>query len=327
MRELLKALIALTISIVSLLIIINISNFEVSLSILTSLDPIFILISFFLQFSFWLFWALRLKIIARTLGCNLKYNYSLITTLSSMFFAAITPSSAGGEPVRVKMVKDACGSYGIASAVVLIERLLDAIFFAISLPILVILAEFYVGLGFKIGGIFSLSLLAFIFILYTLLKNPSRVEKLIINTFNFFAIFSKSEEKIELLKEKTLKEAMNFRKAMIDVLNSKTNAFLMISLTVTMWILGFLIPSFILLAMHLPPYYLLSITAQVIIVVVSLIPLTPGSSGIAEGTMAYLYSTFVPSTALGILVTIWRMITYYTNLFFGFLVSLKLAKS
>ena len=327
MRESLKALIALAISVVTLVLILHISNFEISRKILTSLDLRFVLIAFLLQVSFWLLWALRLKVIAKTLGCNLRYRYSLVTTLSSMFFAAITPSSAGGEPVRVKMVGDVCGSYGIASAVVLIERLLDAIFFAISLPILVILAGFYVGLGFKVGSVFSISLFFFVAMLHTLLKKPSRIERLINGLFKFFGRFSRFEDRLEVLREKTLREAMNFRMAMIDVLKSKLNAFFMISLTVFMWILGFLIPSFILLAMHLPPYYLFSITAQVIIVVVSLIPLTPGSSGIAEGTMAYLYSTFVPSTALGVLVTIWRIVTYYTNLLFGFLVSFKVAKS
>lgn len=327
MRYWLKALIALTISVLTLVVLLHISNFEVSLNILTSLDFKFVLIALFLQFSFWFLWALRLKIIAKMLGCNIRYRYSLITTLSSMFFAAITPSSAGGEPVRVKMIGDVCGSYGVSSAVVLIERLLDAVFFAISLPILVILAGFYVGLGFKVGGVFSVSLFAFIAILYTLLKDPSRIERLIVKIFDFFKRFSKTKDRIEKLKVKTLKEAMEFRKAILEVLNSKFNALIVSTLTVVMWVLGFLIPSFILLAMHQPPYYLLSVTAQVIIVVISLIPLTPGSSGIAEGTMAYLYSTFVPSSVLGVLVAVWRLITYYTNLLLGFVVSFKIAKS
>jgi uncharacterized protein (TIRG00374 family) len=241
-----------------------------------------------------------------------------------MFFAAITPSSAGGEPVRVKMVADVCKSYGTASAAILIERLLDAIFFAISLPVLVILTGFYVGFGFKVAGIFSLFLLSFIALLYTLLKNPKKIEKFIERLCKSFRRFLKG--RTDEIRNKMVNEALNFRSALIDVLKSKRYACIMFLLTIVMWLLGFLIPSFILLAMHLPPYFLFSITAQVIIVVVSLIPLTPGSSGIAEGTMAYLYSAFVPQSALGVLVAIWRTITYYTNLFFGFLVSLKMLR-
>ncbi|ADB57621.1 flippase-like domain-containing protein [Archaeoglobus profundus] len=325
MKDWIKATIALIISIVTIAIIFHISNFEVSLSIIRTLDYKFLVIAFLLQVSFWLLWALRLKIIAKTLGSDVSYSYSLITTLSSMFFAAITPSSAGGEPVRVKMVADVCKSYGTASAVVLIERLLDAIFFAISLPILVILTGFYVGLGFRVAGIFSLFLVLFIALLYTLLKNPKKIERFVEKLFKFTRRFLKG--RTDEIKAKVITEALRFRVALIDILKSKHYACIVFLLTIAMWLLGFLIPSFILLAMHLPPYFLFSITAQVIIVVVSLIPLTPGSSGIAEGTMAYLYSAFVPQGALGVLVAIWRTITYYTNLFFGFLVSLKILKS
>ena len=324
MKDWVKATIALIISILTIAIIFHISNFEVSLSILRTLDYKFLAIAFLLQVSFWLLWALRLKVIAKTLGSDIDYSYSLITTLSSMFFAAITPSSAGGEPVRVKMVADVCKSYGTASAAILIERLLDAIFFAISLPVLVILTGFYVGFGFKVAGIFSLFLLSFIALLYTLLKNPKKIEKFIERLCKSFRRFLKG--RTDEIRNKMVNEALNFRSALIDVLKSKRYACIMFLLTIVMWLLGFLIPSFILLAMHLPPYFLFSITAQVIIVVVSLIPLTPGSSGIAEGTMAYLYSAFVPQSALGVLVAIWRTITYYTNLFFGFLVSLKMLR-
>ncbi|MEM2086719.1 MAG: flippase-like domain-containing protein, partial [Archaeoglobaceae archaeon] len=51
-----------------------------------------------------------------------------------------------------------------------------------------------------------------------------------------------------------------------------------------------------------------------IIVVISLIPLTPGSSGIAETSMAYLYSNFVDLSILGSLVAIWRLITYHMTI-------------
>ncbi len=313
MRDYLKATIATIISVVTILIIFHISNFEVSVKTLLTLNPIYIFIAFLLQFSFWFLWALRLKVISDALGCKVKYSYSFVTTLTSMFFAAITPSSAGGEPVRVKMIGDVCKSYGLSSAVVLTERLLDAIFFALSLPVLVIATGFYVGLGFKVAGIFTLFLVAFIVLLALLLKNPNAVEGMIekICKIKFF----------RGRKDKLLREAMSFRSALIELLSSKRYASAVFVITIVMWILGFLIPSFILMAMNQPPYFLFSITAQVIIVVISLIPLTPGSSGIAEGSMAYLYSSFVPHSTLGVLVAVWRIITYYTNLVFGFIVT------
>jgi len=97
--------------------------------------------------------------------------------------------------------------------------------------------------------------------------------------------------------------------------------------TALIWFPEFLVPSAVLLALNQDPAFLLSITAQFILVIVSLVPLTPGSSGIAEAGMVYLYSKFVPQSVLGILVAIWRFITYYTNLFVGLIVNVKLLKS
>jgi uncharacterized protein (TIRG00374 family) len=324
MKDWLKALLAIAISILTIAMIFKLTNVQLTLSDLKKLDVKYVVIAFLLQVVFWVLWALRLKIITKTLGRDISFTYSFEVTLSSMFFAAITPSSAGGEPVRVKLIGNVCKSYGIASAVVLIERLLDAIFFAISLPILVIITDFSVGFGFKVAGIFSVFLLEFLAILYLLFKDPERLERFIVK-FNYKVLKRFVGKRVDTITDRVLKEAQNFRKALIDIVKAKRSlSFFMIAITVFMWLLGFLIPSFILLAMKKDPAYLLSITSQVIIVVVSLIPLTPGSSGIAEASMAYLYSNFVPQDVLGALVAIWRVITYYTNLFFGFIVSFKL---
>jgi hypothetical protein len=48
-----------------------------------------------------------------------------------------------------------------------------------------------------------------------------------------------------------------------------------------------------------------------------MIPLTPGSSGIAELSATSLYSLFIPSAIVGIFVVLWRLILYYFNIFLG----------
>ncbi|RLI85242.1 MAG: hypothetical protein DRP01_06610 [Archaeoglobales archaeon] len=323
MRDLVKATLAIAISLLTIVAIFKVTNVQITIDI-EKLDIRYLLVALLLQLSFWFLWALRLKLITGALGKEINYSYSFKVTLSSMFFAAITPSSAGGEPVRVKLIGDVCGSYGKSSAVVLIERLLDAIFFAISLPIFLILTDFAVGFGFRVAGIFTIFLILFLLVIYLLFEDPERLERFIVD-FNkkFLIIFLK--DRVERITEKMIGEAKSFRMALIEFVRAKKTVTITF-ITVVMWMLGFLIPSFILLAMRCDPYYLLSITSQLIIVVVSLIPLTPGSSGIAEGSMAYLYSNFVPQSVLGILVAIWRFITYYTNLFLGFVFSLSVSR-
>ncbi len=324
MRNEMKSGIAILISAVTIFLIFKITKVSFSIVDVVKLNPFFILLALIHQISFWFLWAFRLKMITESLGKKLSFLFSLETTLSSMFFAAITPSSAGGEPVRAKLIGSKCGSYGLSTAVVLIERLLDAIFFAIALPIFLIFTDFAVGFGLKVATLFSAFLILFITMIYALFKDPKKIKTLIIY-FNKKFLKKFIGERGDSITGKLIKEAESFRMALIEFSKVEIGrSSLIVFITVLMWIIGFLIPSYILLAMKNEPHFLLSITSQLIIVVVSLIPLTPGSSGIAEVSMAYLYSNFVPKSVLGVLVAIWRVVTYYTNLLFGFFVTFRL---
>ena len=53
-----------------------------------------------------------------------------------------------------------------------------------------------------------------------------------------------------------------------------------------------MIPSMIFLGLGLKPFYILSFSAQILLIVVIMMPTTPGSSGVAEGLIAGLYSVY-----------------------------------
>ena len=55
-------------------------------------------------------------------------------------------------------------------------------------------------------------------------------------------------------------------------------------------------------------------------------PLTPGSSGVAELAATSLFSVFMPASILGIAVLAWRAFTFYVNILVGGFVSLRLLK-
>jgi hypothetical protein len=93
------------------------------------------------------------------------------------------------------------------------------------------------------------------------------------------------------------------------------------------WFSEFLIPSALLLSLKTQPYWAESIASQLFLVIISLAPLTPGASGIAETGMVYFYSLFVSREYLGSLVALWRLITYHSNLLIGFVVNVKILKS
>ena len=83
------------------------------------------------------------------------------------------------------------------------------------------------------------------------------------------------------------------------------------------WLLDFLVASFVLLALGLPPSWVLSLLCQMLVNVIALLPFTPGGSGLAEASAASLYGLFVPSSSLGVLVVLWRLIVFHLNILLG----------
>ncbi len=313
-----KALLGILISVVALVIIFHATETKVTWRAILKANVYLLLVAFLLQFLFWFFWALRIQYLVYYVGKKVSLSYAVEVTLASGFLAAITPSSAGGEPLRVKMLYDAGVGAGESTAVVLVERLLDAIFFSVALPLFVVLTGFSMKLGMEVGGIFAVSLSGFLVFLWLLIKRPERLESLAGWIERLVAKFSR--KRAEGLAEKLKEELIAFRDALIMLARNPRCAFIALCITVMIWMPEFLIPSAILAAFGCKPYFLYSITAQLLLVVISLLPLTPGASGIAEFGMGYLYSNFVPQHIIGILTALWRFITYYLNLIAGFFV-------
>jgi hypothetical protein len=255
-------------------------------------------------------YALRLKLLASMAGHEITLPLSFRCTLASNFLAAITPSSAGGEPLRIKVLADDGMSYGAATAVVISERLLDSIFFLTSLAFFLMVSGFFAGFGLKVGAIFLLFLLAFLAFLRQLIIRPKRVARL-----------------MEWIKKKTgnraiiltiEREIWLFRDAGIQLVKETMRCLpVLVVMTALIWFSDFLVPSALLAGMAQDPSILLSVTAQNILAILSLLPLTPGASGIAELGMSYLYSAFVSPALLLPLIVLWRLITYFLNIVVG----------
>ena len=323
----LKKFAGILISIASILVIFKLTETSLTWSMISEAKPELLLIAFLLHALFWLFWALRLKLLFSFLKHKITLGYALDTTLASMFLAAITPSSAGGEPVRVKMLVDKGASIGSASAVVLVERLLDAIFFIAALSLFIVLSGFSTKFCLEVGLVFFVSLVIFIALLYMGITKPERADALVEKCYPALKKILK-EEKAGKICNYIKKELRLFSDAMVELASNSVNQITtVLLLTAAIWMVEFLVPSAVLMAFKQSPFILYSLTSQLIIVILSLIPITPGSSGIAEASMFYLYSRFVTAHTIGVLVVIWRVITYFSNLIIGFIVTAKVLRT
>jgi uncharacterized protein (TIRG00374 family) len=303
-------LLAVIISAVTIIIIFKFTNTSTTYQALFSIDVKFVILAVLLQSLSWVFWSLRIQLLAKLVSHKVSFKLAMQTTLASLFVASLAPSTVGGEPVRMKMLADDGMSYGSALTVVLAERLLDSLLFLAALATCLLLTNFVFGFGLEIGAFFLVLIILLMIFLWELIKRPDRISRL----FGWVRRKRGSGKTIDLIEKQT----WLFRQADIDLLKgSRREMPAMAAVTVTIWACEFLIPSVLLVGLDQGPSFLYSITAQIIITLISLLPLTPGSSGIAEFSMSYIYGKFVPVYLLGVLVALWRLITYFMGLIVG----------
>lgn len=304
------ALLATFMSLASIIIILKFTDTNLSWKMISQVRPEFLVLGLVLHMFSWIFYAVRLKLLASLAGHEISFRLSLVSTLASNFLAALTPSSAGGEPLRIKILADDGMSYGSATAVAVGERLLDSIFFVAALALFLIFSNFLTGFGLKVGAFFFVLLFILLTFLWQLVSRPERISG--------FMTWLKKKTGNRPIVYTIEKEIWLFREAGIQLAREtlrRTPA--MAGITALIWMCDFLVPSALLVGMGSDPRILLSITSQIILAIIAILPLTPGGSGVAELSMSYLYSMFVPHIFLGPLVILWRVSTYFSNIVVG----------
>ena len=175
-----------------------------------------------------------------------------------------------------------------------------------------------------------LSVISLIIMFYALIR-PCYV-KLVINSLVVWMVkcFSgkKIGEKRYRLSESIDEGIVEFHESMyIFCTEGRVGLFYGIIYTIIYWIVDFSSLPVILLGLNQPPSVLNCIAAQVLLLIIIVVPLTPGSSGVAEFAAISIFSVFMPVSILGISVAAWRAFTFYTNILVGGFVSLKLLKN
>lgn len=305
-------ILSITVSVASIILLLfaipQTSVTKETFEILSNIRSGYLLLAISLHIFVWFLWAFRIKVMCSGIGSNISYLDSVKVVIPSLFAACITPSKFGGEPVRVYLLGKNGLSYGDATAVVIEERLLDALFLGILVPITLFLFRDYYDMALLPVFVGAASILAFfvIMLMYGILR-PDKTKK-------FVSRFVKRENMIVRVN----KEIDNFHASIWKFIREGRKQLLLgFIITIPYWIMDLLIASLILKGLGLDPMWISSMVAQMILAVVTTLPLTPGSSGIAEIGMTSLYAILVESAVLGVFVFIWRFVMFYMNLVIG----------
>ncbi len=320
----LSIIVSLTLSIA---IIIAILYFTIDADTVEKLKTVKIRYEFFilaalLNILYWILWAARLKVLANAIDPDVKITLwdSTKIVITNLFLAGITPSMAGGEPVRIYLLNKKGMSVGSSTAAVLGERLIDAIFILFVVPFAIFVYKDEAGIQFLSNGLWIgifVFILAIILFLYAMLK-PEKTKSFLIYLNRKFSRFSKKKESEGKVIKKISGEVDNFHNSMTCFVGKRKKSLISASiLTVLFWSTGFMIPSMILLGLGLEPYFIQSYAAQILLLVIIMMPTTPGSAGVAEISIAGLYGVLIGGSIIGVFIILYRFITYHMNLIAG----------
>ena len=317
-------------SLLVLVIILFLTINENTIKYIREINPIFLLLAFLTHIMTMCFWAWRVQKMSGSLGYHIGFFYCLNLVFANLLAAAITPAQAGGEPVRVHELYRANVPIGDATAVVIMERVLDGIALAaLAAFAMIVLTDQWKSLG-TISEVMVYITWIFVsgclFLFYLAIKRPDVVKKVVHRISRFFTRTWETA-RVEKLVERADTEIDNFNDTVIKFVKSaKGGIFWGMLFTLLYWVSEILTASLILVGLGQSPLFLESFVIQLILAILMMLPLTPGSSGIAEAGAYSMYSMFIPVSIVGIFVVIWRVVLYYFNIALGILSSIIIVR-
>lgn len=234
------------------------------------------------------------------------------------FTSSITPSTIGGAPMATYAMSKEGLTLGQSTAIILYGVLLDQLWFALAVPILLVAGIFYEVIPSNIGAVGEVSmfllyagLLTYASLLaYGVLKNPAALKKVVNAVFKL--------PFLRRWKDKVAKEAENLEEYSHE-LRKKPTSFLVKTffLSTMSWICRIALPTIVILSL-LPANEILSLLRSLAMNLAFLIMPTPGGSGGVEGLFALFQGPLIERTAfIGLAVFLWRIISYYISIGFG----------
>ena len=156
---------------------------EDTLQYLTHINIWFLLLAIGLRFVSFSLWAARIKVMAASLGYQVRYGHCYNMVVANLLIGAITPGQAGGEPVRIHELYKADMPLGDATAVVIMERVLDAVMLVLmSVVSILIMGSVIWSLSSGIIFVIFFSLfvlILFVFLLIYAVRYPEPAKKVV----------------------------------------------------------------------------------------------------------------------------------------------------
>ncbi|MGM0545954.1 MAG: lysylphosphatidylglycerol synthase transmembrane domain-containing protein [Bacteroidota bacterium] len=248
----------------------------------------------------------------------LDWMASFRVMLSWDFTSSVTPSVVGGAPMGTYAMTKEGFNFGQSTAIVLYSLLLDQLWFAIAVPILLVAGLFFEVIPNSTGFVGHVSMvLLYIGLLsyagllsYGVLKNPNAIRK-VVNWLIKLPVLRRWSDTIADEVDNLVEYSHELRK--------KPKSFLLKAffLSTMSWLCRIALPTIVVLSL-LPADVILSVLRSLAMNLAFLIMPTPGGSGGVEGLFAIFQGPLMERKAfIGLAVFAWRVISYYISIGLG----------
>ena len=249
---------------------------------------------------------------------RLSWLASFRVMLSWDFTSSVTPSTIGGAPMATYAMTREGFKLGQSSAIILYSVLLDQLWFALAVPILIVAGLFFEVVPNNIGTVGQASMLLLYagllsyagLLAYGVLRNPAAITK-VLNTIFRLPFLRRWQDKIA-------EEAKHLEEYSHE-LRKKPAGFLLKAffLSTMSWLARIALPTIVVLSL-LPADVILSVLRSLAMNLAFLVVPTPGGSGGVEGLFAIFQGPLIERKAfIGLAVFAWRVISYYVTVGLG----------
>lgn len=286
-----------------------------------------IIIAAFAMVLYWVCEAKTLQSIIFSIKKDYKFKEAFKVTMVGQYFNSITPFASGGQPMQLyTLTKQELGAGSSGSALMIKFIIYQTILTVYSLILIFWKAAYFKS---KMSNLFYLIAVGFIInasvILFLIIF--SKYRKL---THKLIIVFSKILAKLRLVKnienlEIRINENLDQFHDNVEKLNqSKKMMIKAVIYTMFQLTIIFIIPYFIYLSFGMRGASVGSMIAGTafVMMLTAFIPL-PGSVGGAEGAFYMFFSLFFAANNIMAAILVWRLITFYSCIIFGFYAFMK----
>ncbi|MBM4241831.1 MAG: UPF0104 family protein [Euryarchaeota archaeon] len=304
------------------------------LNVLRRTNLEFLILNFILELAILVTWTLRWKLILNVVDKAPNFKTLFFMLLASLFGNNITPGAAGGEPLRAYLLREVEGTpfeIGFASSTA--DRVFEFFPFAlISLfaAILILTWEISIWTRIIVSVLIFLAMVFFGILLYAGLKKEI-AQRIIISlarsVYPFFVKLTRNPISFLDIKDKLIFYVNRFSTGFVHVLKDRKVFIFGFILSFGMWGLDMVRIYVCFMAVGSYPPILPLVIIYTVAILISFLPILPGSWGIREATMVALFAVVGVSADVVIAASlIDRLASYIFPTFVGAIVALYYGK-